>query len=122
MSAITPAISGVATEVPPTSSAPPGVPLPVLEMSVQPAPSFETQISVAVSRVPSPAKKLTSGIARWVRPLVPVTPELFCHDGDGQPSSTRVRFPYVDPVVSVELQAPKVAEVVFTTQLLEPPE
>ena len=98
MRAITPAISGVATEVPPTSSAPPvllprplAASLPVWLIVVQDAPSFVTQISVALSKLPLPAKKLTSGIARAVKPLVPVTPD--CQDGTGQPSATRVRLP-----------------------------
>ena len=98
MRAITPAISGVATEVPPISSAPPVLrrpvgQLPVALRLVQFAPSLETQISVALSSVPSPAKKLTSGMSRTPSAGTPRLAGVVCQLGLGQPSLTRVRLP-----------------------------
>ena len=89
--AITPAISGVATEVPPTSSAPPEVVEPVLSRCWCRMTAFETQISVALSRAPSPAKKLTSGRSRTPSLGMPVMPD--CQVGFGQPSFKRVGSP-----------------------------
>ena len=89
ISAITPAIAGVETEVPPTSCA---------EVVLgEHEPSEETQIRYALCSAPSAAKKLTSGISRTPSFGTPDTP--VCQLGFTHPSLWRAIEPFPAPVV-----------------------